>query len=58
VSILVVDDSNISSKLAVRKLAALGHDTVHAENGQVALDILRAPGGHNVSGLSITYAIH
>jgi hypothetical protein len=49
VSILVVDDSNISSKLAVRKLAALGHDTVHAENGQVALDILRAPGGHNVS---------
>jgi PleD family two-component response regulator len=53
VSILVVDDSNISSKLAVRKLAALGHDTVHAENGQVALDILRAPGGHNVS---VTYS--
>ncbi|CAM9553152.1 unnamed protein product [Chrysoparadoxa australica] len=38
---LVVDDSNISSKLALRKLAALGHDTMHAENGQVALELLR-----------------
>ncbi|CAM9356247.1 unnamed protein product [Phaeothamnion confervicola] len=41
ISILVVDDSNISSKLAMRKLVALGHDTMHAENGQVALELLR-----------------
>mmetsp|Transcript_3413 Transcript_3413/g.4799 ORF Transcript_3413/g.4799 Transcript_3413/m.4799 type:complete len:622 (-) Transcript_3413:198-2063(-) len=40
-SILIVDDSNISSKLALRKLVSLGYDTMHAENGKVALELLR-----------------
>ncbi|CAM9761021.1 unnamed protein product, partial [Sphacelaria rigidula] len=39
--ILVVDDSAISSKLAMRKLGALGHATEHAANGQAALALLR-----------------
>ncbi|KAG5192516.1 hypothetical protein JKP88DRAFT_292802 [Tribonema minus] len=42
ITILVVDDSNISSKLAVRKLASLGHRTVHADNGLNALEMLRS----------------
>jgi len=41
VFILVVDDSNISSKLAIRKLSPLGYDTMHAENGKVGLELLR-----------------
>ncbi|CAN0155565.1 unnamed protein product [Ectocarpus sp. 12 AP-2014] len=40
-SVLVVEDSVISSKLAIRKLRALGCSTISAENGRAALDLMR-----------------
>src|SRR3954447_623245 len=41
--ILVVDDTHFNRRLLVRLLEDLGHRTVEAENGRVALDVLRAP---------------
>ena len=41
ISILVVDDSNISSKLAIHNLSSEGHRVMHAENGHLALELLR-----------------
>ena len=40
-AVLVVDDSAVSAKLLVAKLAAAGHATELAENGRVALALLR-----------------
>eukprot|EP00752_Nemacystus_decipiens_P005656 g5119.t1 len=41
VTILVVDDSVISSRLAIRKLRLLGYETLIATNGKTALEQLR-----------------
>ncbi|CAM9178937.1 unnamed protein product [Scytosiphon promiscuus] len=41
VTVLIVDDSVISSKLAIRKLRTLGYAAISAANGRAALDILR-----------------
>jgi class 3 adenylate cyclase/CheY-like chemotaxis protein len=40
--ILVVDDTPFNRRLLVRLLEDLGHRTVEAENGRLALDVLRA----------------
>jgi class 3 adenylate cyclase len=41
--ILVVDDAAFNRRLLVRMLRDLGHDTLEAEDGNVALDRLRDP---------------
>lgn len=57
-SVLIVDDSNISSKLALRKLVSLGYDTMHAENGKVALQLLRRfPGDFDLVLLDIVMPV-
>ncbi|CAB1108787.1 unnamed protein product [Ectocarpus sp. CCAP 1310/34] len=40
-TVLVVEDSVISSKLAIQKLRALGCSTISVENGRAALDLMR-----------------
>ncbi|CAM9125507.1 unnamed protein product [Ectocarpus sp. 6 AP-2014] len=40
-AVLVVEDSVISSKLAIRKLRELGCSTISVENGRAALDLMR-----------------
>eukprot|EP00904_Undaria_pinnatifida_P012987 jgi/Undpi1/8819/HiC_scaffold_25.g11281.m1 len=53
-TILVVDDSTISCKLAMRKLRGLGYSTIHADNGQAALGIIkRSPNRVNLILLDI-----
>ena len=49
--VLVVDDDILTRKLMERSLARMGCAVDTAENGQVALDMLRAPGGAVVSQL-------
>ena len=46
--ILVVDDAAFSRRLLVRMLADLGHETLEAEDGRVALDRLRDPSADTV----------
>jgi class 3 adenylate cyclase len=46
--ILVVDDAAFNRRLLVRMLADLGHDTLEAEDGRVALDRLRDPSAGQV----------
>ena len=41
--ILVVDDTAFNRRLLVRMLEGLGHETLEAEDGQQALDVLRDP---------------
>jgi class 3 adenylate cyclase len=43
--ILVVDDSRVNRLMLVRLLSSLGHETVEAEDGEAALDRLRAEDG-------------
>jgi class 3 adenylate cyclase len=46
--ILVVDDAAFNRQLLVRLLASIGYDALEAPDGQVALDLLRAPAGSDV----------
>jgi class 3 adenylate cyclase/CheY-like chemotaxis protein len=46
--ILVVDDAAFNRRLLVRSLALAGYESLEAEDGQVALDLLRGPDGETV----------
>jgi len=41
--VLVVDDTSFNRRLLVRLLTSIGHETVEAEDGRQALDLLQSP---------------
>jgi adenylate cyclase len=41
--VLVVDDTAFNRRLMVRLLTSIGHDAIEAENGRLALEVLRDP---------------
>ena len=51
--ILVVDDSSLNRKMAVKLLRRIGYDCVEAENGQMAIDVMQSKSNSDESPISV-----